>query len=184
MDPSYRNWGYSVGELDPNEGTLELTDVGVIQPVSIESKQVRTSSKDLDRTEQLVRPLIKLLKEADAIFVEVPVGSKSASAMKGYGVCIGVLGALRALGYAFVEVTPMDVKLISVGSKTASKKQMIEWAVGSYPDAPWPRQTVKGVTSVIASKAEHMADSVAAIHAGAQTPEFQRMLPAFRRAAK
>lgn len=184
MDPSMSNWGYTVGELDPQEGTLTLSDVGVIKPAKITSKQVRQNSKDLDQAEQIIRPLRELLDGADAIFVEVPVGSQSASAMKGYGICIGVLGALRALGYAFVEVTPTDVKLNSVGSKTASKKQMIEWAVDLYPDAPWPRQTIKGVTTVIASKAEHMADAVAAIHAGAITPEFQRMLPAFRRAAQ
>lgn len=182
MDPSYSNWGLAVGELDLDSGILELSGVYVVRPEKILSKQVRVNSKDLHRSRQLIPGILPHLAGAKAIFAEIPTGSQSAVAMKGYGVCIGTLSALEHLGHPFIEVLPDEVKLASYGSKNATKTQMIEWAVGQYPEAPWPMQTKKGVESVVATQAEHMADAVAAIHAGARTPEFQRLLPVLRQA--
>jgi hypothetical protein len=91
-------------------------------------------------------------------------------------VCVGILGALRADHVPFYEVNPIEVKLISVGSKTATKNQMIDWATEKHPYAPWPRRIINGQKSLITSKAEHMADAIAAIYAGIATAEFQQML--------
>lgn len=88
-------------------------------------------------------------------------------AMASYGICVGVLGALRATGIPFFEVTPNEVKLAAVGSKVATKDTMINWAKHQHPEANWPKA---------ASKAEHMADATAAIYAGLRTNEFKQLI--------
>lgn len=184
MDPSLSNWGMVSGYLDLESGVLDLQKLKVLKPSQLEGKQVRTNVKDIHRAVQLVDGALEVLEGADVICVEVPTGSQSASAMKGYGICIGVLAALEQAGHSFILVTPTQVKEVTGLGKKATKAAMIDWASTTYPDAPWPKQTKKGVTSIVANTAEHMADAVAAIHAGVQTPEFKRLLPAFRRAAQ
>lgn len=56
--------------------------------------------------------------------------------------------------------------MATVGSKTASKQEMIEWAMHHHPEANWPMKTRNKALSVITGSAEHMADAIAAIHAG------------------
>jgi hypothetical protein len=99
--------------------------------------------------------------------------------MASYGVCVGVLGALRATGIPFFEVTPSEVKMASVGSKTATKMQMTEWAMDKHPEANWPMYKQSGEFIVSAAKAEHMADATAAIYAGLRCNSFKQMLPFF-----
>ena len=176
LDPSLNNWGIATGLLCSVAGTLEIISLSVTCPDLPTGKQVRQNSKDLEAAHQLAERAIAATKGAHAVFVEVPVGSQSARAMASYGVCVGVLGALRAIGIPFFEVTPTEVKLVSVGSKTASKKQMIDWATGRYPNAPWPTYKQNGKILYTESKAEHMADAIAAIHAGARLSAFQQML--------
>lgn len=172
MDPSLRNWGMAAALLDPK--TLEISDLrlGVIQPVLPTGKQVRQNSLDLEAAKQLFHGFYSTCKQADAIFVEVPVGSQSARAMASYALCCGVLGALRALGINFFEVTATEVKLAGHGSKTATKEQMISWGLNKYPQANWPYHQGK----VSEAKAEHMADALAAIHAGVRSNPFQQLL--------
>lgn len=78
-----------------------------------------------------------------------------------------MLGALRASGIPFFEVTPNEVKLTAVGSKVATKETMINWAKHCHPEANWPKA---------ACKAEHVADATAAIHAGIKSNEFQQLI--------
>lgn len=166
MDPSLRNWGISTGTLDLQTNDLQIERVSVIQPAPEKGKQVRKNSTDLQAAKQLSEEVLAAIKGAQAIFVEVPVGSQSARAMASYGICVGILGAIRANGIPFFEVTPTEVKVTAVGSKVASKDTMINWAVHRHPEANWPKA---------ASKAEHMADATAAIYAGLKTNEFQRI---------
>lgn len=182
FDPSLRNWGVAIGRLNPSTMQLTIDTLDVIRPDQPQGKQVRQNSKDVEVAYQLFTCSKLAAGSAQAVFVEVPVGSKSARAMASYGVCVGVLGAIRGSGIPFFEVTPDQVKKISVGKKTASKEEMIAWAMSKHPEAPWPMQTNKGVTSVVAGSAEHMADAIAAIYAGMATAEFQRTL-AFLKAA-
>jgi Holliday junction resolvasome RuvABC endonuclease subunit len=176
FDPSLRNWGIAVGEYRTATQDLIINNLDVVRPVEPQGKQVRQNSKDLVSARQLTEGIVPYAQAAQALFVEVPVGSQSAMAMKGYGVCIGILGALQGAGIPFIMLTPTEVKLASVGSKTATKNQMIEWAMDRFPDAPWPMQTIKGKTSVVAGTAEHMADSCATIVAGLQSEEFLNAL--------
>lgn len=96
--------------------------------------------------------------------------------MASYGICVGVLGALRANGVPFYEVTPTEVKTAGPGNKTASKKQMIEWAMAKHPEGNWPTYKEHGEELVSEAKAEHMADAVGAIYAGIAGTPFQQLL--------
>jgi Holliday junction resolvasome RuvABC endonuclease subunit len=139
-------------------------------------KQVRQNSLDLETALQLYKGAAAASEGAHAVFVEVPVGSQSARAMASYGVCVGVLGALRADGSPFFEVTPSEVKMASVGNKTATKSQMISWAMAKHPEANWPTYKKNGQTVVSEAQAEHMADAVASIYAGVNSNAFQQLL--------
>lgn len=177
FDPSLRNWGVSVGSLFLSDqgNKLEISDVSVIQPVLSKGKQVRQSSLDLESATQLAEKAIAYAKDADLVFVEVPIGSQSARAMASYGICIGVLGALRAYGIPFIELNPTEVKVAATSNKNATKSEMIDWATKTHPEAPWPTFKRKGSALISETKAEHMADATAAIHAGLQSQQFQQM---------
>ena len=175
FDPSFTNWGIAEGQLDLDTGYLENVRLEIVSTEKGKAKQVRTNSDDLQRCEELARKALEVGRRCKAIFVEVPVGSQNASGMKAYGVVCGILGTLRAEGIQIIEVTPTEVKKIFTGNKNATKEQMIAQAVQLYPDANFPMHRGQ-----IASKAEHVADALAAIHAGVSTPIFQNLLRILR----
>lgn len=175
FDPSLRNWGIAQGVLSRVDSSLQIHNVGVITPVLSKGKQVRQNSLDLESAKQLCSAAIKAAEGAQAIFVEVPVGSQSARAMASYGICCGVLGALRATGIPFFELTPTEVKLAGPGYANASKKDMIQWAMGKHPEANWPMYMEHGKQVLSEAKAEHIADATAAIYAGIACNSFQQM---------
>ena len=178
FDPSLRNWGIAKGIFIPGPyPRLHIEEIDVINPELPTGKQVRQNSLDLESAKQLCAAALSAAKDAQAIFVEVPVGSQSARAMASYGICVGVLGALRATGIPFFEVTPTEVKMASAGKKTATKLEMIQWAMNQHPEANWPRYKQNGVVKVSEAKAEHMADATAAIYAGLACNSFQQLLP-------
>lgn len=176
LDPSLRNWGLAIGAYDTETKQLTIQRVDVLNPVLSTGKQVRQNSLDLEAAHQLYKGAMAAVEDAHAVFVEVPVGSQSARAMASYGVCVGVLGAVRGEGMPFFEVTPTEVKLAGYGSKTATKQQMIEWAMAKHPEANWPMYKQNGKSLVSEAKAEHQADAVAAIYAGFSCNAFQQML--------
>jgi Holliday junction resolvasome RuvABC endonuclease subunit len=176
LDPSLNNWGIARGFFLPDSEKIIINDLAVIKPDLPEGKTVRQNSKDLVAAHQLSTGSWVAVKDAQVVFVEVPQGSQSARASSAYGICIGVLGALRAHGVHFYELTPTEVKLAATGSKTATKAEMIAWAIKEQPEAPWPTQVQKGETRIIEGRAEHMADAVAAIYAGTKLLQFKQML--------
>lgn len=172
MDPSLRNWGLAEATLDLETGYLSDPVLSLVQPKDLKGKQVRNNSNDLHLAEQLAAGIWPSIKRAKAIFVEVPVGSQSARAMASYAMCVGVLGAARAQGVQFVEVTATESKMVMTGLKEATKEQMIVAAREFYPNSNWPVHA----DGTAVAKAEHLADAIAAIHAGVLTPTFQNLL--------
>ena len=77
-------------------------------------------------------------------------------------------------------MTPTEVKLAGAGKKTATKEEMINWAASQYPKANWLYQKRNGVKCLV-NKNEHLADAVAAIHAGIQSETFKQLLSFQRR---
>lgn len=113
----------------------------------------------------------KLDKEVLAMMSEIPSGSQSADGMKSYGMsCM-----LTASFIGSIEIDPDDVKLASVGSKTATKEEVITWAMEKHPELEWYLHKKKGEMLQTKKKNEHLADAVAVIYAAMKTPEFQRI---------
>lgn len=171
IDPSLNNFGFARGTVNLDSYEVEIENLHLAQPDKadkVTKKVVRKNSDDLRRARHLHKALQEQTKGAHLAIVEVPVGSQSARAMASYGICVGVLASC---GIPMIEVTPSEVKLIAVGSKTASKQDMINWAGQMYPDANWLTRKLKGKT-VMTNSNEHLADAVAAIHAGVITEQF------------
>ena len=171
LDPSLNNWGIAAGTYDTVTKKRTIKHVNVIQRIKDDSKRVRQNSKDLEAARRILEGLKPYLDEKPVIFVEVPIGSQSARAMASYGICVGILGSIRALGIPFFEVTPTEVKLAATGDKNATKADMIAYGLREHPEANWPR---KRDGSVVSATAEHMADASAAIDAGLSGNEFNQ----------
>ena len=182
LDPSLRNWGIAIGEV---KGSTLIKDIYTCRPVLPTGKQTRQNSLDTESAHQLFSFTTSVIPDdVAAVFVETPVGSQSARSMASYGICVGVIGSLRASGIPIFEVTATEVKLALTGLKTATKEQMINTAYKLHPEAPWPTHKVMGVPTVTASKAEHMADAIGAIYAGMKLPSFKAVLAISQRIIK
>lgn len=152
--------------------TLALAKLEVIQPPSDDSKQVRQSSKDLTRADYIFDRIKPYLPHIDVICIEVPHGSQNARASLGAGICIGLISALRSMtDKPIIYVNATETRKEITGKASATKQQAIDWAYGKYPGDKWP--VLKG--KLIASKAEHMADAIAAVHAGIKTETFKML---------
>ena len=174
MDPSLRNWGLAESYLDLETGMLDVPHLSLVQTNEPKGKQVRQNSHDLEAAEQLAVAALRAARKAKVVFVEVPVGSQSSRAMASYGVCVGILGAIRAEGIPVIEVTAIEVKKHLSGNRTATKREMIDAASAIYPEANFPKHNGR-----ITDKAEHVADAIGAIHAGVLTPMFQNLMRLF-----
>ena len=167
LDISMSNLGIAKGIFDTETKKLTITDCLTICPLVSDNKQVRQNSKDVVRSRQLLDALVEHTKEADMVCAEIPVGSQSARAMASYGICVALIAVVQKIKPTFIEVSPNEVKMI-VGSKSATKKEIIQWVQSRHPEAPL--ETFRGVISL--AKAEHQADAIVAIHAAMQTPVF------------
>lgn len=172
LDGSKRNFG--VARVLLNVETLKLTvsDLVLVKTQKDESKQVRKSSDNLKRAQEIAVGIRPAIDGCISAFVEVPSGGQSYDAVLGFGIVIGLYASLPI---PTIEVSPSEAKLATVGTRTASKQEMIEWAVGKYPDAPW-RTTKRGGVNVPTLDNEHLADALAIVEAGIKTPAFQQTL--------
>lgn len=175
IDPSLSNFGMVKGTLDfSQDNPLFLLDKMLLQESKqdkVNAKVVRKNSDDLNRARLLHDAMQEFISDVDLVIVEVPVGSQSARSMASYGICIGLLSSIAQ---PMIQVTPTEVKLAAVGSKTASKAEMINWATNLYPNAQWIKHKQRGKW-VIGNKNEHLADALAAVHAGLATDSFKQM---------
>ena len=178
-DPAIRNFGFAIAMLNPETMEFRIEDLVLVKTEDEAGKQVRKNSDDIRRAKMLYDGMAAICKGASFMIAEVPVGSQSARAMASYGICCGVLAACPV---PLVQVNPTEVKLAAVGSKHAAKEEMIEWATGKFPDAPWRMRKSKGVM-VPTNDNEHLADAVAAIHAGLQTSQVRTALSMWKAAA-
>ena len=173
MDPSLTHWGLASADIDLTTGILTTPFIQLVEPRELEGKQIRVNSNDLHRAEQLSAAVLPACRKAKAIFVEVPVGSQSARAMASYGICVGILSMVRAMGIQIIEVTAKDSKKALTGNPNATKQEMIDHAWENYPQANW---TMDPKTNKPIKKSEHAADAIGAIYAGVNTPVFQNLM--------
>ena len=180
FDPSLNNWGMASAICDTETRSIvEVEELGLITPETPSGKTIRNNSKDLSRATQLYATAEQWAEVAEVLFVEVPHGSQSARSMASYGICIGVLGAI-ANTKPFIQLTANEVKMATVGKKTATKHEMIEWAMKVAHCNSWPYHMHNGKRTLTEGKAEHMADAVATIFAGLETDQFKQIIALLR----
>ena len=171
-DPSLNNFGLVKASVDMDTLEVSIESMFLACPPKIDAatkKAVRKNSDDLRRARFQQKAFAEYCKGSAITIVEVPVGSQSARAMASYGICVGVLASSPI---PMIEVNPTEVKLTAVGTKTASKADMIEWAMAKHPEAEWILRKSKGVM-VPTNANEHLADAIAAIYAGIATEQFK-----------
>lgn len=166
LDPSFRNWGWSMARV--NSSVLMFDDCGVITS-SPSKEDIPQNQKDIASCLQLYPGLLALTKKADIICIEAPHGSQSSRAMVSYGVCMAYIAAITHLNPNVVLVSANDVKRV-VGLKNPSKRDVINWVINTHSDIIIPKQL---------NRAEHICDSIAAIHAAMQTNQFKELLCKF-----
>lgn len=180
MDPSMSNFGFAKADLNVDTMEFKITELILTSTEPEKDKKlkkaVRKNSEDLDRARILHTALLEHTKGTWIAFVEVPVGSQSARAMASYGMCVGVLAACPV---PLIQVTPSEVKLAGAGVKSATKEEMIEWAMKEHPEAKWLTRKSAG-KDVPVAKNEHLADATAAIKAGIESDQFQQVLAMMR----
>ena len=177
LDPSLRNWGIAIGSASLETGVLTIEDLQTIhteqQP---KGGRVRASTWDIQSAYSLFEGVYQAVVDADIVCVEVPTGAQNNKGATGHGICLGILGSLFSNKVIFV--TPQSVKKI-IGDKAATKAESVALAMKKHPEAPWPMW--QGKVSV--TKAEHSADAVHAIYAGAQTKEFKQLIQEYKHAS-
>ena len=171
IDPSLAHFGMCKMTLYINDSSLYLEDLYLIDTEKRANKSVRQNSDDLRRCQEIIKVYHDYVKGCAIVFSEIPTGAQSARAMFANG---AVSGLLASCPVPLIQVQPFETKLATVGTKTASKEEMIEWAGETYPDGEWLRRKSKGVF-VLTKNNEHLADAVAVVHAGLKTDEFQRL---------
>jgi Holliday junction resolvasome RuvABC endonuclease subunit len=170
IDPSLRNFGLALAHVDLDTMNVDVSVIKLVETEKGKLKNVRKSSDDLSRARLLHRALKTWQGVADMAVAEVPTGTQSASGAISNGICIGILASIEI---PLIEVSPTEVKMATVGIKTATKSEMIEWAMKKHPKAQWLTRKLKGET-VPMNDCEHLADAIAAIYAGLQTEQFKQ----------
>lgn len=173
LDGSYANFGVARMSYDLVTGDLDVVDLCLTQTEKSKVKTVRASSDTFRRAKEIHVGALPLIRGCQVGFAEIPFGGKDYNAVLGFGITIGTYAAISAI-CPILEVSPHETKLATVGTRTASKQEMIEWAFETYPNAPW-LTTKRGGQMVPTQKNEHLADACAVVHAGVRTPEFQQV---------
>lgn len=171
LDGSLRNFGMTKMSYDLVTGKLAVIDMKLIETQKDKNKSVRASSDNLLRAQEIAKGVRDFLSDVTICFAEVPSGGQDYNAVLGFGITIGIYAGITV---PLLEVAPAETKKCTVGTRTASKQEMIEWAAETYPDAPWLTVKRKGKIEPVL-KNEHLADAAAICHAGIQTPAFRQV---------
>lgn len=178
LDGAKKNFGITKMSLDLDTMELDISSLRLVETQPDKHKKVRASSDNLRRAQEICEVVRSEISDCTAIFAEIPSGGQSYDAVLGFGIVIGIY-AYASQFVPLVEVAPNETKLATVGTRTASKEEMIAWAAETYPNAPWLTRKFKGKTELIA-KNEHLADAAAIVHAGIKTPTFKQTLSILR----
>lgn len=178
VDPSLRNFGIARGYVtwsDQERPAIAIESIELIQTESRKGKVVRSNSDDLRCAMELHKAFVARCAGSVTCFAEIPSGAQSARAAMTLGIAVGVVAACPI---PITQVQPLETKLATVGSKTASKAEMIAWATAMYPKLPWllSRPSKKNPNKLWADDNEHMADAIAIAHAGVQTEQFKQLM--------
>jgi Holliday junction resolvasome RuvABC endonuclease subunit len=167
LDGTIANIGMIIGTFGPLQ-VIAPKDGILFKTAPTKNKKIPKSEDYLNRCNYLymqVNNLVTSIKP-NYVFLEGPTGSQDANSAKSIGAIYMLAGAIKAniskWDGELVIVTPIAVKKASVGSNTASKEEMLSWAVDKYPDFPF----YKSKRGEVYAYNEHLADAIAVAHAG------------------
>lgn len=166
IDAAFAHFGMCVADIEGT--TIKPIELLLLSTEGQDKKVVRKSSDDLRRAKELIIPFHRFCSSSVIAFAEVPHGSQSARASWSLGIAVGVLASCPI---PMIQVSALEVKMATVGRKNASKDDMIQWATSLYPGLNWIRCRGR-----ITNANEHLADSVATIHAGVKTNEYKSLM--------
>lgn len=182
IDPSLAHFGMAKLDYRPSrakqlgeEHLFHVLELKLIDTEKDKGKAVRRNSDDLRRSREIIDALEHFTKDCEFVFAEIPSGAQNARAAFAFGIVVGILAGIRI---PLIQVQPLETKKATVGTKTASKADMIEWATTRYPDAPWIKRAGK-----LTLANEHLADAIAIAHAGVLTDQFKQISALMKRAA-
>lgn len=174
IDPSLRNTGIAIGELNTKTWLLNITKLHLVETVPDKTQQ---ASEDLlCRCNEIHQAVRQHTTGCQLVFAELPTGGSNKQTAFALGA--GFVAALAGLPATMVPVTPSDVKhaaLSHLPSKQRNKAAMVAWAMQAHPEAPWPTYEREGVAYPVTdtNHLEHLADAIAAIYAGIQKTKGQ-----------
>lgn len=172
FDPALTNLGIALMTYDVENQSLELERLVLVQTEASKLKNVRKNSDDLERARLLFNGLVEHCKDRVYAIAEIPVGTQSARGAMSNGIALGVLAGCPI---PLIQVSPTEAKLAGPGIKTATKGEMIEWAMRNHPHKDWLMRKSKGKLVPINDN-EHLADAVSIAYAGIKTDQFQQSL--------
>lgn len=178
FDPAGKNFGFASCSVDINTLVVQVDGLRLIKTKSEKLQGVRKISDDIRRYKEVLQAINQMCAGRAFAISEIPYfnpGSMPAALWNAGAVCM----ALAACPIPLIEVTPQEVKFAATGFRSGDKQEMIDWAVKTYPDAPWITVKRGGKQSLTADN-EHLADAVAAVHAGLQTAQFATVLQMLR----
>jgi Holliday junction resolvasome RuvABC endonuclease subunit len=186
LDPSLTHFGIAklVLKLETMQFGIESLHTIVTEKES-KTKKIRQNSDDLRRCQEIIKVYHPLVANCTVVFAEIPVGAQSARAAFAFGAATALVASCPV---PVIQVQPSETKMATVGTKTASKEEMIEWAQATYPNGPFERypkdKFVKGKlirkAGDIVDGEEHVCDAVAVAHAGIRTDQFRQLLALWR----
>lgn len=154
-------------------------DSGTITTAHISKLKLPTNIRDVMASQLLYKQCALLVQQADIIVAEIPIGSKSASAMKSYGICCAVLGSVAG-SKELVRVTPQSVKK-TAGYDDATKDEVIEFVLNKHPEIKVITRKVNNQKVLVKKSIEHIADAVTALHAALATTSFNQKVLGLRK---
>ncbi|MGJ4945163.1 hypothetical protein ACQR1W_31700 [Bradyrhizobium sp. HKCCYLS1011] len=184
LDPAFAHFGIARMWLNLETPNLTFDRFRTISTEKLAGrrKMIRQNSDDLRRARELHAGLHEELKGCTVAFAEIPSGAQAARASYGFGAAVGVLASIQI---PLFQVMPLETKKGSVGNPKADKPEIISWAAGHYPEAPWQLydRDTKGKGGKILNRKgdlhldnEHVADAIAIVHAGMHLQEFKQLL--------
>lgn len=178
IDPSLRNTGMCLADVDINTGKIDWKAIAMVQTKAADKSKVqRQNSADLVSAREIFRGVHKKFEEwkPQIITGEVPGGAQDARAALSFGMSIMLLASVPV---PIIEVVPREVKAVT-GMKNATKAEMIAWAHALAPHLEWSLQTRNGANfkkGDLQAENEHMADAMGSLAACVETTQFMQLM--------
>ena len=187
IDPSLSNLGMARCWIDLDTLEIGVDDLILVHTETDKTKTVIKTADNWRRAVELRAGMLAAAQGCSIAMVEIPLmitpspgmpGGPAAASVANHnsGIAIGIVAGCPL---PVIPVMPDEPKVQAVGSRRASKEEMIAWAVNKYPNAPWKTRMYRGKRELTKDN-EHLADAVAIVNAGIRTNAFRHAVAMLR----